>query len=88
MKKMMTWGLALASLTFAATSCSDNKPAVETTASPTSAAADSSATSATPNDTTTIAPAGAMAYACPMHPEVVSNQPGKCPKCHMDLVKK
>lgn len=89
MKKMMTWGLALASLTFTATSCSDNKPAAETT-SPigTGAAADSSATSATPNDTTTTAPAGAMAYACPMHPEVVSNQPGKCPKCHMDLVKK
>ena len=27
-------------------------------------------------------------YTCPMHPEVVSNKPGKCPKCHMDLVKK
>jgi predicted Zn-ribbon and HTH transcriptional regulator len=26
-------------------------------------------------------------YACPMHSEVVSNQPGKCPKCKMDLVK-
>lgn len=89
MKKMMTWGLALASLTFAATSCSDNKPAAETTASPTGAATgNGSATSATPNDTTTTAPAGAMAYTCPMHPEVVSNQPGKCPKCHMDLVKK
>ncbi len=30
----------------------------------------------------------AMAYACPMHPEVTSNEPGKCSKCGMDLVKK
>ncbi|MEO6669917.1 MAG: heavy metal-binding domain-containing protein [Ferruginibacter sp.] len=26
-------------------------------------------------------------YSCPMHPEVTSNKPGKCPKCGMDLVK-
>jgi hypothetical protein len=25
-------------------------------------------------------------YYCPMHPEVISNEPGKCPKCEMDLV--
>ena len=25
-------------------------------------------------------------YTCPMHPEVVNNGPGKCPKCGMDLV--
>ncbi|MBX3233550.1 MAG: efflux RND transporter periplasmic adaptor subunit [Labilithrix sp.] len=24
-------------------------------------------------------------YQCPMHPEVVSNEPGECPICHMDL---
>ncbi|MDZ4793964.1 MAG: heavy metal-binding domain-containing protein [Bacteroidota bacterium] len=30
--------------------------------------------------------AGTM-YTCPMHPEVKSATPGKCPKCGMDLVK-
>lgn len=25
-------------------------------------------------------------YICPMHPEVISNQPGQCPKCGMNLV--
>lgn len=25
-------------------------------------------------------------YTCPMHPEVVSEEPGSCPKCGMDLV--
>jgi hypothetical protein len=27
-------------------------------------------------------------YTCTMHPEVISDQPGKCPKCGMKLVKK
>jgi len=27
-------------------------------------------------------------YACPMHPEVQSDKPGKCPKCGMTLEKK
>jgi predicted RNA-binding Zn-ribbon protein involved in translation (DUF1610 family) len=27
-------------------------------------------------------------YSCPMHPEVNSDKPGKCPKCGMELVKK
>ena len=32
--------------------------------------------------------ATAKLYTCTMHPEVVTNQPGKCPKCGMDLVEK
>ncbi len=27
-------------------------------------------------------------YTCPMHPEVIQNKPGKCPKCGMNLIKK
>jgi hypothetical protein len=27
-------------------------------------------------------------YTCPMHPEVISDRPGKCPKCGMTLVPK
>jgi hypothetical protein len=26
-------------------------------------------------------------YACPMHPGVMSEKPGMCPKCHMALEK-
>jgi hypothetical protein len=29
-----------------------------------------------------------MQYNCPMHPEVVNDKPGNCPKCGMTLVKK
>ena len=29
-----------------------------------------------------------LLYTCPMHPEVISDKPGKCPKCAMDLVLK
>ncbi len=29
--------------------------------------------------------AGKTVYVCPMHPEVVSDEPGTCPKCNMHL---
>lgn len=29
--------------------------------------------------------ASASTYQCPMHPDVISDKPGKCPKCGMDL---
>jgi hypothetical protein len=30
--------------------------------------------------------AAAQKYTCPMHPEVIVDKPGKCPKCGMTLV--
>jgi transcription initiation factor IIE alpha subunit len=27
-------------------------------------------------------------YTCPMHPEIITDKPGKCPKCGMTLEKK
>jgi membrane fusion protein, copper/silver efflux system len=31
---------------------------------------------------------GQQLYTCPMHPQVMSDRPGVCPICHMELVKK
>jgi len=38
--------------------------------------------------TSTEAGATKQQYTCPMHPEVVKDEPGKCPKCGMALVPK
>lgn len=31
-------------------------------------------------------PVAASAYMCPMHPDVITTEPGKCPRCSMDLI--
>ena len=33
-------------------------------------------------------PRSGVRYTCPMHPEVVSDTPGRCPHCGMKLVEK
>ncbi len=38
--------------------------------------------------TTTTCKQQAMKYTCTMHPKVVMDKPGKCPKCGMTLVEK
>jgi len=49
----------------------------------------SSATPAAPVASPAMAAtSGAVTYTCSMHPEVVSDKPGKCPKCNMDLIVK
>lgn len=35
-----------------------------------------------------VAPAAAEVWYCPMHPDYVSDGPGTCPICHMDLVRR
>jgi hypothetical protein len=37
---------------------------------------------------TVTAPGEKIVYTCSMDPEVISDKPGQCPKCGMDLVKK
>ncbi|MFP2926282.1 heavy metal-binding domain-containing protein [Pyxidicoccus sp. 3LG] len=41
---------------------------------------------AAPRDAGTSSDAASAVYVCPMHPEVRSDTPGKCPKCGMKLV--
>lgn len=42
--------------------------------------------SSTKQETKSTEQAVKVQYTCSMHPEVISDKPGKCPKCGMDLV--
>jgi len=55
------------------------------TASAFAAPADHDKTTA---DTTKKTKPAKIQYTCTMHPEVIADKPGKCPKCGMTLVKK
>ncbi len=46
------------------------------------------ATSPPPAPAPAPAPTAEGKYTCPMHPEVHSDAPGRCPKCGMKLVEK
>lgn len=46
-----------------------------------------SATENGTDNTTNQQMAEKIMYQCPMHPEVISDEPGTCPKCQMDLAK-
>lgn len=74
MKKTLIWAIGLALIVFAATGCGKQEQGGRA--------------SATPIDTSqTVQPAAAVYY-CPMDPEIVSDKPGKCSKCGMDLIVK
>lgn len=38
-------------------------------------------------DTTLVVDSIKIIYTCPMHSEIISDKPGNCPKCGMELVK-
>jgi hypothetical protein len=85
MKKFLFLGLGLTSLSALTTSCSDNKGTAETSTTASPAAVTDSTAKPGGNPGPGIA---IESYTCTMHPEVITNEPGKCPKCGMDLIKK
>jgi len=68
----------LAAAAFSITSCNN---ASETKEAKSEAKTDAHA------DTLMLAAGEKIIYQCPMHPEEVSDKPGKCSKCGMDLEK-
>ena len=64
---------------------SPDAPVVDPPPSTTQAIHQPALTPAPPTSATTVA---AAPYICPHHPEVVSDQPGNCPKCRMKLLRK
>ena len=69
-------------------STSSQTPAVDTTAKMTTDTTKMVAMDSTkmPAIDTTKSMTSSVKYTCKMHPEVISDKPGKCPKCGMELV--
>ena len=66
-------------------------PAIPAASQPSTGHADVQENRQTHHGTTIPSEAGGQSraiYTCPHHPEVVSDNPGRCPKCDMKLVKK
>lgn len=55
-------------------------------ATQTSSAAQASSATQTSVESSAVADAGPTIYTCPMHPQITSPSPGRCPICGMNLV--
>jgi len=73
-KKIILSALFILGVVFVSCKNSENKTDGATSDS-------AKAVAAAPKDST----ASKAVYTCPMHPEVISDKPGQCPKCGMDL---
>ncbi|WP_426059164.1 heavy metal-binding domain-containing protein [Hymenobacter sp. B1770] len=85
----MRTNLLFLTLSIAATtllSSCDNK--ATTTETSTTTATEPQAGSTPTNAGTPASDVATASYTCEMHPEVVSDKPGDCPKCGMTLTKK
>jgi len=60
--------------------------AIQQSSSPPSQTPVQNPASANTNSVSETKPAAKQLWTCPMHPDVISDKPGKCPKCEMDLV--
>ncbi|HEX9513069.1 MAG TPA: heavy metal-binding domain-containing protein [Puia sp.] len=80
MKKYIFLFACIALLSIVLYACSNNTAGKTDTAT-------KSDSSVAMKDSSTMKQTAAV-YTCKMHPEVISDKPGKCPKCGMDLVKK
>ena len=78
--------LSAAVLSFMLSACNSSSTKNEKSNSTDSTSVQGGNTSQTFNLDTTKLKSGDTYYQCEMHPEVISDKPGNCPKCGMDLM--
>ena len=83
MKKTIILSMTVFALVLGA--CSSSSKKGEQNKSTDSTTTQSSSASQTFDIDTTKLKSGETIYQCSMHPEVLSDKPGSCPKCGMDL---